>query len=104
MTDPADLPEVKLLAAIFGESDSIPKKSKRLEKMRQNPKNDWTIQDVISLCAEHGVACNKPTGSSHYNVSHPSQREILTVPFKRPIKVVYIKKLIAFIDAVRSAK
>jgi hypothetical protein len=27
--------------------------------------------------------------------------EKLTVPYKRPIKPVYIRKLVAFIDAVR---
>ncbi len=32
-----------------------------------------------------------------------SQREILTVPFRRPIKPVYIRKLVRFIDAVRDA-
>jgi hypothetical protein len=27
--------------------------------------------------------------------------EKLTIPYKRPIKLVYIRKLVAFIDAVR---
>jgi hypothetical protein len=80
------------------------KPSKRLEKIRRNPRNDWSIDDVEALCREHDLACKKPTGSSHYTVSHPSQGQILTIPFKRPIKVVCIKKLVAFIDAVRAAK
>jgi hypothetical protein len=27
-------------------------------------------------------------------------REILTIPYKRPIKPLYIRKLVAFVDAV----
>lgn len=73
--------------------------SKRLEKMRENP-SDWRIEDVVSVCEEHGITCSKPKNGSHYKVSHSSMAEILTVPFKRPIKPVYIKKLVEFIDAV----
>jgi hypothetical protein len=29
--------------------------------------------------------------------------EKLTIPYKRPIKPVYIRKLVAFIDAVRES-
>lgn len=79
--------------------------SKRLERMRANPQGDWTIADVSAICREYGVTCEAPRGgSSHYKVSHPSQPEILTVPFKRPIKPVYIRKLVSFIDAVEAAR
>jgi hypothetical protein len=37
-------------------------------------------------------------------MSHPSQRDILTIPARRPVKAVYIRKLVRFIDAVTSAK
>jgi predicted RNA binding protein YcfA (HicA-like mRNA interferase family) len=40
------------------------------------------------------------SGGSHYKIAHPAIAQILTVPFKRPIKPVYIRKLVAFIDAV----
>lgn len=43
-------------------------------------------------------------GSSHYKVAHPKIGEKLTVPFKRPIKPIYIRKLVAFIDVVRKAQ
>lgn len=73
--------------------------------MRANPQGDWDISDVTAVCREHGIACESPRGgSSHYKVSHPSQVEILTVPFKRPIKPVYIRKLVAFVDAVENAR
>jgi hypothetical protein len=32
------------------------------------------------------------------HVRHPSAREILTIPAHRPIKPVYIRKLVRYID------
>lgn len=77
--------------------------SKRLDQMRRNPQNDWTIRDVEIVCTEFGVACRPPrSGGSHYKISHAMVEEILTLPFKRPIKPVYIRKLVAMIDTVRN--
>jgi hypothetical protein len=77
---------------------------KRLEAMRRNPASDWKIADVEAVCREYEVDClPNRSGGSHYKIAHPSQREILTLPFKRPIKAVYIRKLVAFIDAVRTS-
>jgi len=76
--------------------------SKRLDSMRRNPQADWKIADVVALCGEFGVTCDASrSGSSHYKVTHPAMAEILTVPFKRPIKPVYIRRLVVFIDTVR---
>ena len=74
--------------------------AKRLEAMRRNPKGDWTIEDVRVVCRLKGVACEAPAGGSHYDLSHPSQRDILTIPFRKPLKPVYIRLLVAFVDAV----
>lgn len=75
-----------------------------LERMRSNSFSGWSVADVEKVCREFGVRCAPPSGGgSHYKVSHASQREILTVPFRRPIKPVYIRKLVRFIDAVRDA-
>jgi hypothetical protein len=77
----------------------------RLDRMRASPAGNWTIGDVEAVCREHGVRCTQPTGGgSHYKVSHPSQRDILTIPARRPVKAVYIRKLVRFIDAVTGAK
>ena len=76
--------------------------SDRLERMRRNPAGDWTIHDVAALCREHAVMCEPARGGgSHYKVAHARMAEKLTIPYKRPIKPVYIRKLVAFIDAVR---
>ena len=72
-----------------------------LDRMRRNPAADWTITDVAAVCAQHGVRCIPPSGGgSHYKISHPLQRDILTIPRARPVKPVYIRKLVRFIEAV----
>jgi hypothetical protein len=79
------------------------RRHKLLEKMRQNPR-DWSRDDVKTLCDGFDISCEAPTRGSHYGVADPTQDLILTVPFDRPIKQVYIKKLVAFVDAVQSAR
>lgn len=77
---------------------------KRLEAMRANPRGDWTIDDVRVVCSGHGVDLLAPRGGSHYKVAHASQRDILTVPYDRPIKAPYIRRLVEFIDAVKESE
>ena len=75
--------------------------SKRLEDMRNNPRGDWRIEDVEAVCREYGILCSAPRGGgSHYKVAHARVTEKLTIPYKRPIKPIYIRKLVAFVDAV----
>jgi hypothetical protein len=77
-------------------------RSKRLDRMLQNPRADWTIEDVEAVCREHNIRCTPPKGGgSHYKISHPNQREILTIPVRRPIKPVYIRNLVKFIEACK---
>ena len=76
--------------------------SKRLEAMRANPQAGWRISDVEQVC-RHGVLCEPSRGgSSHYKVAHPSIRRKLSIPFARPIKPVYIRDLVRFIDELNA--
>lgn len=78
--------------------------SRRLDDMRGNPRGDWRIADVQALCREFGILCETPRGGgSHYRIGHPRHPEKLTIPSKRPIKAVYIRNLVAFVDKVRTA-
>jgi hypothetical protein len=71
--------------------------------MRRNPVADWTIADVEAVCREFGVMCRPSRGgSSHYKLGHPRMRRKLTMPFKRPLRPVYIRQLVAFIDELRT--
>lgn len=73
-----------------------------LEQMRRNPR-DWRVGDVERLCSAEGVGCTPPRKGSHYKVKHPTVADVLTIPAHRPIKPVYIRALVRFIDAVREA-
>ena len=79
-------------------------KSDLLARMRRNPAGDWTIKDVETLCREHGLSLLPPSRGSHYKVGHPSMSEILTIPFARPIKPVYIRHLVKFALAAGKAE
>lgn len=71
--------------------------------MRDNPRGDWKISDIEAVCHEFGISCRPArSGGSHYKLGHPRLAAKLIIPFKRPIKPIYIKKLIAFIDEART--
>jgi predicted RNA binding protein YcfA (HicA-like mRNA interferase family) len=71
--------------------------SDRLERMRRNPADDWQIGDVEAVCREYGILFRYGKGS-HAQAKHPAAREILTIPSRRPIKTVYIRKLVRYIE------
>ena len=76
---------------------------KLLERMRANPR-DWRIEDVETLCRAFGLDLDRPSGGSHYGVSDPTQEHHVTVPFRRPVKPVYVRALVRYVDAVRAAR
>lgn len=76
------------------------KGAKLLEGMRANPR-DWRMDDISVLCAAFGIACTAPRGGSHYKIKHERIDEILTIPARRPIKPVYIRDLVQFVDRVQ---
>jgi len=59
---------------------------KRLEEMRSNPRGNWTIADVGVVCSGFGIELRPPKGGSHYKITHASQRDILTIPHRRPTR------------------
>ncbi len=77
--------------------------AKLLEKMRSKPR-DWRIEDVKALCSAFDIDLDRPSGGSHYGVSDPTQEHHLTVPFARPIKPIYSRNLVSFVDAVLLAR
>ena len=74
------------------------RRDKLLKKMKNNPRDDWQITDVEKLANRYGFSINRPRGgSSHVTLRHDSGRR-LTIPAHRPIKPVYIRKLVQMID------
>ncbi len=70
-----------------------------LDRMRRNPAGDWNIRDVEAVCREYGLQFRPGKGTSHCHAKYPSAREILTIPARRPIKPVYIRKRVRYIEA-----
>jgi hypothetical protein len=73
--------------------------SSLLERMRANPVGDWQIGDVEALCREHHLSFRRGKGTSHAHAKHPLAREIRTIPARRPIKPVYIRNLVRYIES-----
>lgn len=70
-----------------------------LERMRANPQDDWQIADVERLCRAYGLRCTPPRGGGdHWKVRHPAGGPVLTIPAARPIKPVYIRRLVAVVE------
>lgn len=66
--------------------------------MKANPAGDWSIDDVRRLCDRMGWKCLAPSGGSHWKIERPGMRQILTIPARRPIKPIYIRRLTALIE------
>lgn len=71
---------------------------KTLTKMRRNPR-DWRIEQLEAVARAHGTNIRKP-GGSHVIFEHPLVAELLSVPARRPIKPVYVRRFVAWIDSV----
>ncbi len=71
---------------------------KLLEKMRQNPR-DWRIEELETMAKYYGINIRK-SGGSHVIFDPPGWIELLSIPARRPIKPIYIKKLVLLIDAL----
>jgi len=71
----------------------------KLAKMRKQQLG-WRIEDLQGIAEANAVEWRKPgRGGSHVIFSAQGVREIVSVPSKRPIKPVYIRKFVALIDA-----
>ncbi len=74
------------------------KAEKLLAKMRTNPR-DWRIDELETVAKRFGIGIRR-TGGSHFVFLHPDSELAVTVPFKRPIKPVYIAQFLALVDDI----
>ncbi|MCD6297564.1 MAG: type II toxin-antitoxin system HicA family toxin [Deltaproteobacteria bacterium] len=68
---------------------------KLLNKMRNNPR-DWQIDTLKDIAKQFGIDWRQP-GTSHVTFRHKSGAK-LSVPARRPIKAIYIKKFLRLLD------
>lgn len=76
------------------------KRAKIVEKMRRNPHGDWRIEDLQTLAEAYGLEWTHDGGS--HVVFRLAGWEHLTVPARRPIKPFYVKRLLAYLDALEA--
>ncbi|MGB5732912.1 MAG: type II toxin-antitoxin system HicA family toxin [Thiohalocapsa sp.] len=74
------------------------KAEKLLAEMRSNPR-DWRMEELETVANRFGVDVRK-TGGSHLVFLHPNSDLAITVPFKRPIKAVYVTQFLALLDDI----
>ncbi|MFO1433358.1 MAG: type II toxin-antitoxin system HicA family toxin [Candidatus Competibacteraceae bacterium] len=73
------------------------KADKTLDKMRISP-HDWRIEDLEVVARHHGLTVRKP-GGSHVIFQKQGVALEVSVPAHKPIKPVYVRRLIELIDA-----
>jgi len=71
---------------------------KLIEKLRNNPR-DANISIIRKILDKFGLEHVWGKGD-HLNVKHPSINYILTIPAHKPIKPIYIIKLLNMIDEI----
>lgn len=64
--------------------------------MRRNPR-DWRIEQLETIARYYGIKIRKSSGS-HVVFDHPAWVELLCIPAHRPIKPIYIKKLLTLLE------
>ena len=84
-----------------GSEPDVARADTTIDRMRSNPR-DWRIASLESVAGAHGVNIRRP-GGSHVIFEHHAVAEVLSVPARRPVKPVYVRRFVAFIEAVRAS-
>ena len=74
---------------------------KTIEAMRRNPL-DWRIDDLLSLARKFGIEVRND-GGSHHVFSHAAVTDNVSIPARRPLKPVYVRKFVALIDKIKES-
>ena len=76
------------------------KAEKLLQSMKSSPKSDWTPDNVKTLCQAFHLTFHltlRQRGTSHAVITNRCG-EHLTIPMHKPIKPLYIKRLVKLIE------
>lgn len=75
------------------------KAEKLLQRMKSNPKADWTPDNIKTLSGAFGLTLRQ-RGTSHAVLTN-NKGAHLTVPMHKPIKPLYIRRLVELIEAAQ---
>lgn len=74
------------------------KRQKRLERLRKNPKN-VSLDDLRHVLQDYGFEYKQTVGSHYtFSIEIGGTSRLLVIPFRRPLKSVYVKKALKLID------
>lgn len=73
-----------------------------IERMKRNPKGDWRLDELKSIANRLGVEYVQP-GTSHCAFRFNSLSKV-TVPARKPIKPIYVKQFVKFVEEVLNEK
>lgn len=74
------------------------KLDKLLSAMRNNPRADWSIDDLKSLAKRFQVDWRQP-GTSHVTFSFEGV-EPVTVPAHKPVRAIYVIRFLGLLDKI----
>jgi hypothetical protein len=74
------------------------KLDKLLLAMRNNPRGDWSIDDLKSLAKRFEIDWRQP-GTSHVTFSFDGI-EAVTVPAHKPVKAIYVIRFLGLLDKI----
>ncbi|CAG1009332.1 hypothetical protein ANRL4_04025 [Anaerolineae bacterium] len=76
------------------------KRAKRLQRIRQNPRN-VSLRELQAVLEDFGFVLDRSSGSHHSFVGTINgEAVLLTIPLAHPLKAVYVKQALALIDQV----
>ena len=76
------------------------KRQKRLQRLRQNPK-DVSFEALEQVLSDYGFEHIRTSGSHHTFIAVIGERNWrLTIPFRRPVKFPYVRAALAAIDEI----
>lgn len=76
------------------------KREKRLARIRQNPKN-VSVDDLRVVLEDYGFEYKQTIGS-HLTFAYmlEGKTKLFVLPFRRPIKPIYVRRAIEIIDQI----
>jgi predicted RNA binding protein YcfA (HicA-like mRNA interferase family) len=78
------------------------KRAKLRERIAKNAKN-ISFEDLRTLLETYGFKLTRTKGSHHSFVGRVGGRSVLlTVPYRRPLQTIYVKKALALIEQIES--
>ena len=76
------------------------KRKKRLERIRQNPRN-VAFRDLQTVLEDYGFVLDRSSGSHHSFVGTiKGESVLLTIPLAHPLRPVYVRQALDLIDQI----